>query len=105
MKRREIQGDYYRGKKFLDGMNTMLTSNDIDSIKVDIDSGFCAVVVDNIVNFVDVKTGLVYFVDNTTGIGSVLDADIRTLDGAFDPHYLVGATDAVKIFAVNTIVS
>ena len=105
MKRREIQGDYYRGKKFLDGMNTMLTSNDIDSIKVDIDSGFCAVVVDNIVNFVDVKTGLVYFVDNTTGIGSVLDADIRTLNGAFDPHYLVGATDAVKIFAVNTIVS
>jgi len=102
--RKEVNYEYNRGNISITQATTKIESDSIDSLNVDINSGYAIIVAGNKANIIDLFRGTLYEKDSLLN-GSLNDADIRTMTGSYTPHYLLGGTSSIQQQAANTIVA
>lgn len=103
LSRKEIIGEYTRGKVTISQVTTQITSDTITSINVDIDSAYAIVAANNTANIIDLLKGHLYSSDAVTS-GTLNDVDIKTMVGSYTPHYLLGGSLSIEQVAANTII-
>ena len=96
----EIRLEHSRMVAGLAGNTTLLTADDIDSVRVDPDTGYAIVTAGDTAHIMDAKTGIILETD-TIGTGTLNDADIISMDGADTPHYVLGGSTTIEQVAPN----
>lgn len=97
MTEEQIQMEYMRMKMGLAGYSFTLAADDIDSIKVDEESGLAIVCAGNVAHIMDIETGAIL---ETKAIsqGTLNDADITTVNGSDKYQYVLAGSDTIEQF-------
>ena len=96
----EIRLEHSRMVAGLAGNTTLLTADDIDSVRVDLDTGYAIVTAGDTAHIMDAKTGIILETD-AIGTGTLNDADIISMDGTDTPHYVLGGSTTIEQVAPN----
>ena len=91
----EIKLEYARMKQGLAGATATITADDVDSVRIDPDSGYAIVTAGDTAHIIDAQTGLIIATD-AIGTGTLNDADIISMPGADTPHYLLGGSTTIE---------
>ena len=94
----EIRLEYQRMVRGLGGATHTLTADDVDSVRIDPNTGIAAVCVGDRVEIWDVVTGLRESIDATT-TATLNDADVRQPADADGPWYIAGRSGQFEIIA------
>ena len=98
---KEVADEYDRMQAALAGKNGLLTATDIDTIKVDPDSGYAIVTAGDTAHIMNANLGIIYDTD-VVSAGTLNDADIKTMFGATEPHYFLAGSTSLEQVAPPT---
>ena len=94
----EVRLEYARMVRGLGGASYALGANDVDSVRIDPNTGIMAVCVADQVEIWDAVTGLRESID-ATSTATLNDADVRQPQGADDPFYICGRSGQFEVIA------
>lgn len=98
---KEVADEYDRMQFALAGSNGLLTATDIDTIKIHLDNGYAIVTAGDAAHIMNANLGIIYDTD-VVSAGTLNDADIKTISGATEPHYLLAGSTSLEQVAPAT---
>ena len=99
----EVEFENDRMLAGLAGYSALVTSDTIDAISVDQNSGYGIIAAGNAAHIINARNGLIYNVDAISS-GTLNDVDVISLFESPTPHYILGGSLNIEQVAANTSV-